>query len=67
MRKEIGEIQMIGLSRAQPGNKGWHLERAEHTEGYTVLWHFGWWRSCPSFCFCFVDGGMIKGDQTHLT
>lgn len=31
----------IGLTRAQPGNKVWHLERAEPVEGYTVLCHSG--------------------------
>ncbi len=44
MTKDMGtgdmEVQ-IGLTRAQPGNKVWHLERAEHAEGYTVPCHLG--------------------------
>lgn len=33
---EGGAVQ-IGVTRAQPGNNVWHLERAEHTEGYAVV------------------------------
>lgn len=58
----------IGLTRAQRGNKVWHLERAEHTEGYTVLCHFGLWRELSFFLLLcgLSDGRMIKGDQTDV-
>lgn len=34
MTTEVGTYKvLIGVTRAQPGNKVWHLESAEHVEG----------------------------------
>lgn len=58
-------------TRAQPGNKVWHLESAELEEGYTALLCFGGGGAVLSaFTLWSVrwkdDGGIIKADQTDV-